>query len=137
MNGKLTVFRAVTPALDIYEEKDKVVIKAALPGMDLKDVKVKLTANMVTISGEQGEEREIEEPGYYLKETRYGSFERTASLPVAVDPKKAKKKMQAGVLTITVPQKKKATKKKETVKRKTTKKAVSKKTQKRVAKKKK
>jgi len=110
MSKELTIFQMVSPTMDIYEEKNKLVIKVAIPGLEEKEIKVKLTSDTITISGEKKAKQEIKESGYYLKESRFGSFYRSASLPVKVDAKKAKKKMDSGILTITVPKKKEKTK---------------------------
>lgn len=112
MSKELTTFQMISPTMDIYEEKNKLVIKAAIPGLEAKDIKVKITSDMVTISGEKKAEQEIKEPGYYLKESRFGSFYRSTSLPVKVDAMKAKKKIESGILTITIPKKKGKTKNK-------------------------
>jgi HSP20 family protein len=65
------------PAVDLYEEKDDIVVKAELPGIDKNNIEVNLTDHMLTIKGEKKKEEEIKEENYYRSERSYGSFVRT------------------------------------------------------------
>ncbi len=98
-----TVEDVITPAVDIYEEGDDLVIKAELPGINKQDIEVKLTEDHITISGEKKKEEKIEEKDYYRYERSYGSFSRTFRLPVEVQTDKAKAKFENGVLEIRIP----------------------------------
>ncbi|GAB6183935.1 Hsp20/alpha crystallin family protein [Thermodesulfovibrio hydrogeniphilus] len=93
----------ITPAVDLYEEGDDLVIKAELPGINKEDIEVKLTEDYITISGEKKKEEKVEEKDYYRYERSYGSFSRTFRLPVEVQTDKAKAKFENGVLEIRIP----------------------------------
>ena len=75
------------PAVDLFEEKDDIVVKAELPGMDKDNIEVNLTDNLLTIKGEKKKEEEIKEENYYRSERAYGSFVRNIELPKAVQEK--------------------------------------------------
>ena len=92
------------PAVDLCDKKDKIEIKAELPGMDEKDINVEMTDHLLTISGEKKEEREEgeKEGNYYMSERRYGSFRRSIALPEGVDTNKVDATFKKGVLNITM-----------------------------------
>ncbi|MGQ9515792.1 MAG: Hsp20/alpha crystallin family protein [Anaerolineae bacterium] len=90
-------------AVDIYETKDDVVVKASLPGAKPEDVEVSVVGDTLTIKGEVKEEKDIKEENYIRKERRYGSFCRSFTLPVSVNPDKATAEFENGVLTLTLP----------------------------------
>ena len=96
-------FEGWTPALDIYEDKDKYVVKAELPGLKKEDIDVSLEGNTLTISGERKQEEEKEEGDTYRSERYFGRFQRTVTLPAAVDASKIQATYKDGVLTVTVP----------------------------------
>lgn len=98
-----TDIEMVSPAVDIYEEGDDLVVKAELPGIKKEDIEVKLTDDYITISGEKKKEEKVEEKDYYRYERSYGSFSRTFRLPVEVQTDKAKAKFENGVLEIRIP----------------------------------
>jgi HSP20 family protein len=75
------------PAVDLYEEKDEIVVKAELPGIDKNNIEVNLTDHTLTIKGEKKKEEEIKEENYYRSERSYGSFIRTLELPKDVHTK--------------------------------------------------
>ncbi len=89
--------------LDIYETKDDLVVKAAVPGVRPEDVDITVTGDTLTIKGETKEETETKKGNYYRKERRYGQFARSVSLPVAVRSDKAEARFKDGVLTLTLP----------------------------------
>jgi HSP20 family protein len=89
--------------VDVYEEKDQVVVKAELPGVDRENVEVSLADNILTLKGEKKKDEEIEEENYYRAERSYGAFVRTIELPVDVQAEKAKATFKNGVLEIRVP----------------------------------
>ncbi len=97
-----------TPAVDVYDKKDKLVVKAELPGVDKKDVKITVDDDNLTISGETKREEEVKEKDYYCAERSYGSFSRSISLPVAVERDKVKASFKDGVLTVDLPKSKDA-----------------------------
>jgi HSP20 family protein len=65
---------AASLTIDMYETKDEVVVKAALPGIKPEEVEVSITGNTLTLKGESKEENEVKEKDYIRKERRYGSF---------------------------------------------------------------
>ena len=91
------------PAVDIYNDKDNIVIKAELPGVDKKDIKVDLKDHVLTLKGERSYENEVKEDNYYHKERVFGKFQRTFRIPVNLDPEKIKADFKDGVLKIEIP----------------------------------
>lgn len=98
------------PAVDIADKGNAYEITADLPGMDEKNIEVKLSNTNLTIKGEKTEEKEEKKKNFYLQERHFGSFERTFGLPEGVDTDKIEAAFQKGVLTITVPKKPEAQK---------------------------
>lgn len=94
---------AATPAVDIAESDKAYEITAELPGMEEKDIEVKLANGTLTIRGEKSEETEEKKKDYYLQERRYGSFERRFRVPEGVDADKIEAAFKKGVLTVTLP----------------------------------
>lgn len=90
---------------DMYETDKDVIATMNIPGVDEKDIHIRVDANHLHVSGERKEKKEVEGKNYYHKEIRRGHFERTMSLPCAVDASKMVTKMSDGVLTITLPKK--------------------------------
>jgi len=91
------------PDIDVYETDKELVIEAEIPGMDRKDITVKIEDNVLKISGEKKLEREQKDRNYRVFERSYGKFERCMVLPDYVDAEKIKAKYENGVLTITIP----------------------------------
>lgn len=91
------------PALDMYQTDKDVVVKASLPGMKPEEVDVSVTGDVLTIKGEHKEEQEVKEADYFQKERRYGTFQRSLRLPVAVKSDKADAVFEDGILTLTLP----------------------------------
>ncbi len=94
---------ALTTAVDIVEKKDRYELSAELPGLDEKDVEVKLTGDGLTIRGQKIEEREEKDQDFHLSERHFGSFERYFTLPESVDTKKIDASFKNGVLTVVLP----------------------------------
>jgi HSP20 family protein len=92
-----------SPAVDMFEKDDKVVIKAELPGLDKKDVSLDLQNGVLTLKGERKHENEVKEENFYRREMSYGKFVRSFSLPVDVDADQIKAEFQNGLLTVEVP----------------------------------
>ncbi len=93
------------PAVDVYEDKEAVVIEIEAPGMKEEDLKVNLENNTLTISGERKFEKEEKDKNYYRMERSYGAFTRSFLLPDNVDTQKIKAKYKDGVLKLTLPKK--------------------------------
>ena len=91
------------PAVDLYEKDDHFMIKAELPGVDKKDIKIDLQDRLLTLSGERTFDNEVEEENYYRRERSYGKFQRAFTLPADVDSDKIKAEFKDGVLQIEVP----------------------------------
>jgi HSP20 family protein len=92
-----------SPAVDMFEKDDTVVIKAELPGLDRKDISLDLQNGILTLKGERKHENEVKDENFYRREMSYGKFVRSFSLPVEVDADKIKAEFQNGLLTIEVP----------------------------------
>jgi HSP20 family protein len=101
--GWVAPMSAANLAIDMFETKDEVVVKAALPGVKPEQVEVTITGNTLTISGESNEENEVKEQDYIRKERRYGSFTRSVTLPNGLKADKADATFENGVLTLKVP----------------------------------
>ena len=99
------------PSIDVYEEKDSVVVKAELPGMKKEDIEVNLAGENLTIKGEKKEDKEVKEDNYYRRERSYGSFTRAVALPCEVKSDEIKASFKDGVLEIRVPKTEEAKKK--------------------------
>jgi HSP20 family protein len=92
-----------TPAVDIVESDKSYDVTAELPGMDEKNIEVKLTNGNLLIKGEKQEEKEEKKKDYYLHERHFGSFERRFRVPDGVDADKIEASFKKGVLTVTLP----------------------------------
>jgi len=99
-------------AVDIYQTPDAIVIKALIAGVQPNSVDISLTREMITISGERQDEREVDEDNYFQRELYWGSFSRTILLPEEVDVDLAEASEKHGVLMVRLPKinKKKQTK---------------------------
>jgi HSP20 family protein len=96
-------FEGWTPALDVYEDKDKITVKTELPGMRKEDIEVSLDGNTLTIAGERKSEEEKKERETYRSERYFGRFQRSITLPTPVDATKIQANYKDGILTITLP----------------------------------
>lgn len=97
--------RPWSPAVDIMETDDAVILKADLPEVDPKDVDIQIENDTLTLKGERKFEKEQKGVGYHRIERGYGSFARYFTLPETVDTEKVKAEYKSGVLTITLPKK--------------------------------
>jgi len=100
--------RAWTPAVDILENENNIVLTAELPGVDPKDVEVRVKDNTLYLKGERKFEKEVKEENYHRIERSYGSFARTFALPGSVDSEKVAADYKDGVLTLTIPKREEA-----------------------------
>lgn len=92
-----------TPALDMYEDKDNVYVRAELPGMKKEDIDVSLHNASLSIAGERKTQEEFKDAEVYRSERFAGRFVRTLSLPTAVVADKIKAQYKDGILSITLP----------------------------------
>jgi HSP20 family protein len=91
-----------TPRLEAFQQGDRFIVRADLPGLKKDDVRVELTENAIAIQGERREEHREEREGYYHTEREYGQFYRTVPLPEGVIPESAQASFSDGVLEITM-----------------------------------
>ena len=91
------------PAVDVIETEKSHKVVAELPGMDEKNIEVKIANGMLTIKGEKQEDKEEEKQDYYVRERSFGSFERTLPVPDGVDLDKVDASFKNGVLTVALP----------------------------------
>ena len=94
---------SASPAIDLYQDNDNVVVKAALPGLKAEDVEISVTGDTLSLRGEYKQESEKKDATYHIREQRYGSFERSVRLPIDVQTNKAEANFEDGILTITLP----------------------------------
>jgi HSP20 family protein len=104
------------PVVDVFEEKDALVLTAEVPGLKADDVKVDVEKNVLTLSGERKLESKEDRRGYKLVERKYGAFTRSFALPETVDGEKIEAALADGVLTIRVPKRPQSQPRKITVK---------------------
>ncbi len=98
----------IAPLLDLYEEKDDIVVKAELPGMDKDQIEIEISNSELILKGEKRKEEKVEEEGYYQCERSYGTFRRTVELPMDVQADKIKASFKNGVLEVRLPKTEKA-----------------------------
>jgi len=91
------------PMVDIRQHEGQLQIRADLPGVNEKDVKVAIENDALVIQGERKQEEEHHDQGWYRSERSYGSFYRAIPLPEGVEADKANARFHNGVLEITIP----------------------------------
>jgi len=104
------------PAVDVYEDKDTVVIKAETPGLAKEDITVQVTDSTLTIKGEKKRDEEIKEDDYSCCERSFGAFTRAVTLPCEVKADQVKASFKNGVLEVRLPKTEDAKQKAITVK---------------------
>ncbi len=92
-----------SPRVDVSENDNEIVVKADLPGVDKKDLKVQLENNTLTIAGERKYEKEDKSDRYYHSERAYGRFQRSFTLSDHIKADEIKAEYKNGVLTVTLP----------------------------------
>jgi HSP20 family protein len=97
-----------SPAVDVAETDDAVLVHAEIPGIDPKNLDISVAGIVLTIRGEKLEDTERTGRNYHRVERRYGSFTRTLTLPTAVDPDHVEATSKAGVLEIRLPKREEA-----------------------------
>ena len=96
---------AFAPPVDVYEDEHNVTLKIEVPGIDEKDIDVRIENNTLTVHGERKFEKEEKEENYRRVERQYGAFTRTLTLPQTVDTENVSANYDKGVLKITLPKK--------------------------------
>ncbi len=91
------------PAIDMYQTDDEVVVKAAIPGFNADEVQINVTGDVLTLRGEMKHEEEQKDKAWHIHEQRWGSFERSITLPTDVKADKASADFENGILTVTLP----------------------------------
>lgn len=92
-----------TPAIEIQDREDSLILRAEIPGVEAKDIDIQVAREAVSIAGEHRYEKKTEEKGFFRSELRYGSFQRTIALPVAVDNTQVQAEFKDGILQLTIP----------------------------------
>ena len=88
------------PAVDIYEDSKKVVLKLEVPGIEEKDLDIRVENNTLTVKGERKFEKEEKEENFHRIERRYGTFYRAFTLPSTVDSEHVQASYQNGILKL-------------------------------------
>lgn len=99
------------PSIDIKNKKDKIEIKADLPGIDKKEIDVNVEPGRIEIKAKKKKEKEVKKKEFYKQERSVSGYYRSFTLPAIVDPAKAKSSFKNGVLTIILPKVKELPKK--------------------------
>lgn len=92
-----------TPVLDFSENKDLFLVTMEVPGLDVKDIKISLQDQILTISGERKKEEEEKDERFYRIERSYGTFTRSIRLPVPVEAHRVNAEFKNGVLMVSIP----------------------------------
>ena len=93
------------PAVDVYEDEHNVTLKIEVPGIEEKDIDVRIENNTLTVHGERKMEKEEKEENFRRVERQYGSFTRSFTLPTTVDAEKVSANYDKGMLKIALPKK--------------------------------
>jgi HSP20 family protein len=97
------LFSGWSPALDVWDDKDNLVVKVELPGLKKEEINLSLHDGVLTISGERKREVEKKEGESFRSERYFGKFQRSVTLPTAVDAAKVNAAYKDGVLTVELP----------------------------------
>jgi HSP20 family protein len=92
-----------SPAIDMYQTDNEVIVKASLPGIKADEVQLNITGDLLTIKGEKKEQEEKKDKAWHIREQRWGTFERSVRLPVTVVGDRARAEFEDGILTMTLP----------------------------------
>ena len=94
---------SLVPRLDVYEDKDTLVVKAEFPGIKKKDLDISLEGDMLTIKAEKKQEDVAEDATHYTRERYFGQYSRSIPLPVHIDAEKVSATFKKGLLEIRLP----------------------------------
>jgi HSP20 family protein len=94
------LFSGWSPALDVFDDKDNLVVKVELPGLKKEEINISLHEGVLTVSGERKRETEKKEGESFRSERYFGKFQRSVTLPTAVDSSKVSAAYKDGVLTV-------------------------------------
>ena len=99
---------SLRPAIESYVDGDKLTVRVELPGIDPKDVDIKVAGGVLTVKGSREEKHETKKADFFQREFRYGSFERAITLPDGIKAEDLKATYHDGVLELTAPMPKEA-----------------------------
>lgn len=91
------------PAVELKDTEENVILRAEIPGVEGKDLDIRVTREAVAIAGEHRYENKASERGFFRTEFRYGKFQRVIPLPVAVQNDQVQAEFKDGILTLTLP----------------------------------
>jgi len=91
------------PAVDVYEDKDNLHLKAELPGVNKQDIQISVHEGVLTLSGERKQDEKYKDADVYRSERCLGRFQRTLTLPAQVNPDAIKATYKDGILTVLLP----------------------------------
>jgi HSP20 family protein len=94
---------AFKPAVELQDTDEVLVLRAQIPGIDARDLDIRVTKQAVVISGEKSDNNQTEKIGYFRSEFTYGKFQRVIQLPVAVENDKVQAEYKNGILSLTLP----------------------------------
>lgn len=92
-----------TPAMDLYQTDQSIIVKVSLPGVKAEDVHVSVAGDVLTIQGGMKQEEETKDAEYHIRERVSGDFTRSVALPVPVVVEKASAEFEDGILTLNLP----------------------------------
>jgi HSP20 family protein len=101
--GATRSFHSWAPAVDFYEDGEQLVLKAELPGVKKEDLDLSLEDGVLTLAGERREEKSFEKAEVHRSERFLGKFQRSFTLPTAVEASKVQASFKDGILTVTLP----------------------------------
>lgn len=91
------------PAIDVYQDQNNLIVETSLPGINPDKIDIAVENDVLTISGETKEKKEVKKEDFYRKEIREGSFSRSVILPVTVKGSEAEAEYESGVLKVILP----------------------------------
>ena len=97
------LFSGWSPSLDVFDEKDHFVVNAELPGMKKEEIDLSFQDGVLSLSGERKQTKENKEGETFRSERYFGKFQRSVTLPAAVDSSKISASYKDGILTVTLP----------------------------------
>jgi HSP20 family protein len=92
-----------SPAIDMYQTDNEVVVRASIPGIKADEVQINITGDVLTLKGEVNQDEERKDRAWHIREQRFGSFERSVALPTSVKSDQAEAVFENGILTISLP----------------------------------
>ena len=104
-NGGFNMGSMLTPAIDISETDQAIIVHAEVPGFKPEQIDARVEGNVLTLKGEYSTDEKREEGQYHVRERSASSFQRSVTLPVSVDANTATAEFENGVLTLTLPKK--------------------------------